>query len=495
MTTTTSDTTSAVATPESQVWAPPAGGFWEGEWKDGHRRMLIRDPENGKPVGAVMDATDHETNRAVTYLADRWRRHAWPLWERREALERTAAALADEANRFASIMSAESCKTINEARNEVLRATETLRLAAHAAGNLTGRTVPFDNTPRGRGWTGWYTREPIGVVAAITPFNDPLNLVAHKLGPALVAGNAVVLKPAPQTPLTALALVELLLRNGVPAERLAVVPGENAGHSLVRDPRIDVVSFTGGPRTADRIAQAGPARKLLMELGGNNALIVCADADPDHVTTAVVDGAFGVAGQNCLSVQRVFVDAIRYGGILRRVVDAAEALVVGSKKDPATNIGPLVSETEAKRVERWIGEAVAAGAILHTGGRRRSTFVTPAVLTDVPADAALRNEEVFGPVVLLEPFSDLTAAINSANAVDTGLHAGVFTHDIRRAMTIANALTVGAVMINSSPDFRIDAMPFGGFKRSGIGREGIESAVEQLTEPKIVAINTGFAPE
>ncbi|MGI8312511.1 aldehyde dehydrogenase family protein [Saccharopolyspora hattusasensis] len=194
-------------------------------------------------------------------------------------------------------------------------------------------------------------------------------------------------------------------------------------------------------------------------------------------------------------MQRVFVDAIRYGEILRRVVDAAEALVVGSKKDRATNIGPLVSKTEAKRVERWIGEAVAAGAILHTGGRRRGTFVTPAVLTDVPADAALRNEEIFGPVVLLEPFSDLTAAINSANGVDTGLHAGVFTHDIRRAMTIANALTVGAVMINSSPDFRIDAMPFGGFKRSGIGREGIESAVEQLTEPKIVAINTGSALE
>jgi acyl-CoA reductase-like NAD-dependent aldehyde dehydrogenase len=474
-----------------RVWAPPAGGFWEGEWRDGEQRMPVHDPEDGSCVGTVMDATDAEVGRAVAYVAEGRRRRAWQLWERREAIERTATSLANAVDRFASIISTEACKTITEARNEARRAVETLRLTTQAAASLAGRTVPFDNSPRGHGWTGWYTREPVGVVAAITPFNDPLNLVAHKLGPALLAGNAVVLKPAPATPLSALALVDLLVDNGVPGEYLAAVPGTDAGRALVADLRVDVVSFTGGPRTADRIAQGGPARKLLMELGGNNALIACSDADPGQVAAAVVDGAFGVAGQNCLSVQRVFVEEALYTDVLERVVRAAEALVVGSKQDPATDIGPLINETEAKRVVRWIEDAVAAGATLHTGGARKGNFVTPAVLTSVPADAPIRTDEVFGPVVLLEPFPDLDEAIQSANAVDTGLQAGVFTRDLDRALAIANALTVGAVMINASPDFRIDAMPFGGFKRSGIGREGIESVIDQLTEPKIVAINTG----
>lgn len=471
---------------ERWVWQPPAGGFWEGRWQDGERRMSVHDPEDGALVGMVTDATDDEVDRAIAYVATH--RRPWPLWARREALEETAHVLVAAADRFAEIIAAESCKTITEAHREVRRATETLRLSAQAATVLTGRTVPFDNTPRGAGWTGWHTREPVGVVGAITPFNDPLNLVAHKLGPALVAGNAVVLKPAPATPLSALALVDLLLAHGVPGEYLAAVPGTRAGEALVRNPMVDVVSFTGGPRTADRIAAAGPARKLLMELGGNNALIVCADADPDQVATAIVDGAFGVAGQNCLSVQRVFVDAALFDEVLARVVRATEKLVVGSKRDPQTDVGPLVTEAEAARVVQWIDEAVVAGATLHTGGRRTGPFVTPAVLTDVPADARLRKEEVFGPAVLLEPFTEVTAAVRAANSVDTGLQAGVFTRDIHQAMAIAGSLDVGAVLINSSPDFRIDAMPFGGVKRSGIGREGVESTIEALTEPKIVAI-------
>ena len=474
-----------------RVWTPPAGGFWEGEWRNGERWMLVHDPEDGAIVGTVMDATDAEVRRAVAHVATERHRRAWPLWQRREALERTATSLADAADRFATIIAAEACKTITEAHREVQRALETLRLTTQAAASLTGATVPFGNTPRGDGWTGWYTREPIGVVAAITPFNDPLNLVVHKLGPALLAGNAVVLKPAPTTPLTALAFVELLVASGVPGAYLAAVPGVDAGQALVADPRVDVVSFTGGPRTADRIAHGGPARKLIMELGGNNALIACADSDPGTVAAAVVEGAFGVAGQNCLSVQRVFVDEALYAGVLERVVDATAALVVGTKQDPATDIGPLITEAEAQRVVQWISDAVAAGATLHTGGARKASFVTPAVLTGVLADARIRTDEVFGPVVLLEPFSDPDTAIASANAVNTGLQAGAFTRDLGRALAIADALTVGTVLINSSPDFRIDAMPFGGFKRSGIGREGIESAIEQLTEPKIVAINTG----
>ena len=479
------------SSPRWELWRPLAGGFWEGEWRDGVRRLTVYDPEDGSVVGEVMDATAEEVERAVGYIAERWSAIEWPLWQRRESLEVAAQRVADLEDRFAHLIASEGCKTVTEAVREVRRAADTLRLAARATSRLEGRTIPFDDTPRGAGWIGWYTREPIGVVGAITPFNDPLNLVAHKLGPALVAGNGVVLTPAPTTPLTAYALVEVLLECGVPPERLAVVAGTQAGPALVAARRVDVISFTGGPVTADRIAAGGPARKLLMELGGNNALIACADADPAQVATSIVDGAFGVAGQNCLSVQRAFIAAEIFPDVLDRVVRHAGALRVGSKRDVATDVGPLISEREADRVMSWVAAAVEDGAVLHTGGRRHGSFVTPTVLTNVPIDAMVLAQEVFGPVVSLEPFDDLDDAINSANAVDTGLQAGVFTHDLDTALDIAARLRVGAVMINESSDFRIDAMPFGGFKRSGIGREGPASLIHELTETKIVAVRRG----
>ncbi len=472
----------------TQPWHPPAGGFWEGVWQHGARTLLVRDPESDRVVGEVMDATPDEVRRAVAYVAARWMAAPWPVWRRREVLEVAAARVEALTDRFTALISTEGCKTVSEARREVGRAVETLRLSARASTQLVGETVPFDDTPRGEGWTGWFTREPIGVVAAITPFNDPLNLVAHKLGPALMAGNAVVLKPAQTTPLTAFALVEVLLECGVPPELLAVVAGGEAGPVLVADRRVDVVSFTGGPTTADRIAAGGPARKLLMELGGNNALIACSDADPAEVAESVVAGAFGTAGQNCLSVQRVFVARAIYADVLERVVRGARALVVGSKQDPGTDVGPLITEVEAERVRLCIDDAVAGGAVLHTGGQRRGAFVTPAVLTGVPESASLRSDEIFGPVVMLEPFDDLDAAIDSANAVDTGLQSGVFTSNVSVALDVARRLRVGAVMVNESSDFRVDAMPFGGFKRSGIGREGVASVIHELTETKVLAI-------
>lgn len=470
------------------TWQPPARGFWEGRWRDGARSMTVHDPEDGRVVGEVVDATAEETRAAIGYLVEHWAPVSWPLWQRRESLERAARLLSERAEQLAAVVAAEGCKTIAEARREAARAAETLAVCARSADELEGGTVPFGDTPRGTGFVGWWTREPIGLVAAITPFNDPLNLVAHKLGPALLAGNAVVLKPAQQTPLSGFALAALLLECGVPGSHLAVLAGHEVGPALVADPRVDVVSFTGGPTTADRIAAAGPARKLLMELGGNNAVIACDDADPARVAEAVVDGAFGVAGQNCLSVQRVFVAGAIYEEVLARVVDGAKGLVVGSKQDPTTDVGPMISEAEARRVVTWVSEAVAAGATLHTGGERTGSFVSPAVLTGVPRDARLRQQEVFGPVVVLEPFDDVRSAVAAVNEVDTGLQAGVFTDSIDLALAIASELRVGAVMINESSDVRIDAMPFGGFKRSGIGREGLRSALRELSEPKIVAV-------
>jgi len=462
--------------------------YVEGQWTSGPWTLDVTDPETGKVVDVVSEAGAADADRAVAYLAREYPRAGWPLWARREALATAARLVVDKAPELAAVISEESSKTIREARSEVKRAAETLRLSAEAASALEGRTVPFDNSERGAGWVGWYSREPVGIVAAITPYNDPLNLVAHKLGPALLAGNAVVLKPSELTPLSAFALAGILLEAGVPGSHLAVLTGLEAARALVADDRVDVVSFTGGRRTADKIAGHGRARKLLMELGGNNALIACADADPAEVATAIVDGAFGVAGQNCLSVQRALIAGPLYDEVLDRVVTLASALRVGAKSDPATDLGPMITEEAAIEVSRSVTAAVADGAHLRTGGRREGAFVTPAVLSDVPHDSGLWRHEVFGPVVMIEPWDEVASAIDAANDVDTGLQAGVFTRNIDQALEIAERLRVGAVLINSSSDFRIDAMPFGGFKTSGIGREGITSAIESLTEPKVVAI-------
>ena len=471
------------------TWEQPGGGYWCGAWQTGSASRTVYDPEDGTAVGTVAEVSAAETRAAVDHIAAAWQQRWWPLWQRREAIERAAVLVAERHAMLAELITAEGVKTHAEARREIDRAVQTLTLSARAAEHLSGGTVPFDDTPRGEGWSGWLRREPVGVVVAITPFNDPLNLPAHKLGPALVAGNPVLLKPAEQTPLTALALVQVLLEAGVPGEYLAVLPGGQAGPALVADPRVDVVSFTGGPETADRIARGGPARKLLMELGGNNALIACSDADPQQVARAIVDGAFGVAGQNCLSVQRAFLDGEIAAEVTSAVVDAASRLRVGSKRDPRTQVGPLVSEAASRRIRSWIDEALAGGARLLTGGERTGPFLAPAVLIDVPAGASLRTNEVFGPVVVLETFTDVRDAVAAANAAETGMQAGVFTANLDLALQIADRLRVGAVMINDSSDFRIDAMPFGGFKRSGTGREGPAWLVHELSAPKIVAVH------
>lgn len=279
----------------------------------------------------------------------------------------------------------------------------------------------------------------------------------------------------------------------MPAGRIAVVPGTGggAGHALVSHPLVDLVSFTGGHRTGDAVAGAAGAKKTLMELGGNNAVLVLDDADTRAAAQAVVAGAFGVAGQNCLSVQRVFVAARVFAPLLRDVIAATEKLRVGSKADLRTDIGPLISEREARRVEEWVREACDGGAVVRAGGRREGTFYRPTVLTHVPADARVMTEEIFGPVLVVEPVDTVDEAVARANGTRYGLQAGVFTTSLDAALDIAERLRVGAVMINDSSDFRIDAMPFGGPKRSGVGREGVRYAVEAMTEPKVVAVRRG----
>jgi glyceraldehyde-3-phosphate dehydrogenase (NADP+) len=471
-------------------WTAPGGAYWAEQWRSTTRTTEVVDPEDGSLVGVVAECDqDHvdEAVRAVSSVV--LDGDPWPVWQRREALHRAATLLEHRADVFAELIAREGCKPTRDAVSEVQRAVETTRLSAEQADRLEGRTVPFADSPRGGDRLGWYRREPVGVVAAITPFNDPLNLVAHKLAPALIGGNGVVLKPADQTPLTALAYVEVLLDAGVPAGRLAVLPGRReVGAALVEHPLVDLVSFTGGHDTGNAVARAAGAKKTLMELGGNGAVLVLADADLERAAEAIVDGAFGNAGQNCLSVQRVHIAADRFAETVDLVVRLTEKVVVGSKADERTDVGPMVNQAAALRVEDWVNEAVERGATVHTGAKRDGSFFWPTVLTDVPTGSRVLTDEVFGPVVSLEPFTSVDDAVAAVNDTAYGLQAGVFTRDLDAALDVAERLRVGAVMVNDTGDFRIDAMPFGGSKHSGVGREGVPFAVEAMTEPKVIAV-------
>lgn len=479
------------------TWTPAGGAFWAARWHHPDATLEVLDPEDGLLVGRVGDCTTADVDEAVRAVAQAvLAGPAWPSWQRREALHRAAALLVERQAAFAELLSREGCKPIREAHREVQRAVETVRLSAEQAYRLEGQTLPFGDTPRGEDRLGWYTREPVGVVAAITPFNDPLNLVAHKVAPALMGGNGVVLKPAEQTPLVALAFIELLLDAGVPADRVAVLPGRGAtvGAALVGHPRVDLVSFTGGFTTGNAIAATAGAKKTVMELGGNGTVVVLPDADVRRAAEAIVDGAFGNAGQNCLSVQRVFVARELVDELVEHVVNRTTELVVGSKADARTDVGPLIDGASAARVESWVDEAVEGGAAVLTGGKRDGTYYWPTVLTSVPAGARVLTDEVFGPVVSIEPFDSVDAVVTEVNGLEYGLQAGVFTRDLDSALNVAQRLRVGAVMINDTGDFRIDAMPFGGSKRSGVGREGVPFAVDAMTEPKIIAIHRSPRP-
>ena len=469
----------------------PGGAFFEGKWQTADMTQEVRDPEDGRLIGQVCTSTAQDVRRAIAHIHRHLQADDWPLRSRRQALEKAQLILGEQAERFANIIAAESSKTITEAEREVGRCIETLRLSAAASSELAGETLGFEDSLAGGSKIGWFSRKPVGIVAAITPFNDPLNLVAHKLGPALIGGNGVVFKPSYRTPLTGLALIQVLLEAGVPSGRIAaVVAGPGVAEALVTDHQVDLISFTGGPQTAERIAAAAGAKKVLSELGGNNATIVCADADVVRAAEAIVAGAFGVAGQNCLSVQRVYVHTSLFEQILEQVVRRTKSLKAGPKLSRSTDMGPLICEEEALRVEEWVEEARSAGATVHAGGQRRSsTYYEPTVLTDVPAECRVIREEVFGPVVSILPFIEVSDAIYAANDSDYGLQAGVFTQSLDLALEITDKLHVGTVVINETSDVRIDSMPFGGFKKSGVGREGVRYTVHEMTEPKSTIIN------
>jgi acyl-CoA reductase-like NAD-dependent aldehyde dehydrogenase len=406
---------------------------------------------------------------------------------RADILSRAAGLVLQNAEDLACAITTESGKTIRQARKEVARCANTLTLSAEEAKRFVGEIIPFDSYPGLEDRKGHYTREPLGIVLAITPFNDPLNLVAHKIGPAIASGNAVILKPAVETPTPALMLARILCDAGMPSEILSVVTGGgDIGAALVARPEVAMVSFTGGHVTGEAIARAAGLKRIAMDLGGNAPVIVLPDADLDRAVPDCVSGAFWAAGQNCIGVQRIFCHATLFDQFCAAFVQQTAAMKVGDPFDPATDMGPMVSESAALRIEAWVNQAIAIGATCLIGNRRKGATYAPTVLAKVPALARVRCEEVFAPVVILEPWDSLDAVLEAANAPEFALHGAVFGKDIGLVQRVIDGLDTGGVIVNDSSDFRFDGMPFGGAKRGAMGSEGVRFAMGEMSRNKVV---------
>lgn len=461
------------------------------EWIDGES-LEVRSPWDQGVVGRVTVATRSDARDAVNHAAASLRRaRALPRWKRREILENIAAQLIAQKDRFVQLIVAEAGKPLRAARREVDRAVMTFKTAAEEAARLGGESIPLDLTEGNEGRWGLVQRFPVGPVLAITPFNFPLNLVAHKVAPALAAGCPIVVKPAPQTPFTALALGELVVKAGWPEDAIAVLTLSNADTAWLaeKEDRIKLVSFTGSAKVGWELKAHSGHKRVLLELGGNAALIVHGDwRDLDDAASRAAHTAFGYAGQSCISVQRVFVDRAVYQTFLWKTADCAGKLHAGGAADEATDLCPLVRPSDAERVESWIKEAVEGGAKLVCGGERKSAVITPAILTGTKPGMKVRDEEVFGPVVCIEPYDDFEQALAEVNHSRFGLQAGLLTRDAGRILTAYRELEVGALIVGDMPTWRIDPMPYGGVKDSGLGREGLRSAIEEMTEPRMLVM-------
>ena len=454
----------------------------------------VRHPYDGGLVAEVELAGPEQVEAAVAAAAAvRAEAAALPAHVRAEALSHVSTRLGERAEEVARLIMAESGKPLMWSRVEVTRAAATFRWAAEEARRWSGELQRLDTDAGGSGRMAVVRRFPRGPVLGISPFNFPLNLVAHKVAPAIAVGTPIVLKPAPKTPLSALLLAEILDETGLPAgmTTVLVVP-DAAAPALVADPRLPVVSFTGSGPVGNAIRAAVPHKHVTLELGGNAAALVCADwsseADQDFAADRIATFANYQAGQSCIAVQRVLVDTSVHDAVVTRLVKAVGALRVGDPADEATEVGPLIDEVSARRVEEWVDEAVAAGGRILTGGVRDGSSYAPTVLADVPDDARVMRDEVFGPVLVVAPFDGLDDGLAKVNDSRFGLQAGVFTHDVQVAFRAHRELEVGGVVIGDVPSYRADQMPYGGAKESGVGREGVRYAMEDFTYERVMVL-------
>lgn len=463
--------------------------FIDGQWQPGVDTLHIRDPYDGELVGTAAIATVAQAKQAVTAARGAMDR-GLSAARRADILLEASRLVAQRSEQFAETIRAEAGKPITAARGEVARAVTTLRLAGEEARRLPGETVGFDALGDMGEPIGFTMPQAPGVVAAITPFNFPLNLVVHKAGPALAAGCAVVLKPSERTPLTAGLLAEALTDAGLPGGWLNVITGrpEEIVPVWTEHPDIEVITFTGSSDIGWKLKGASPRKRHVLELGSNTALVIAADADLTRAVDAVVTGGFTFSGQACVSVQRVYVNQDVADSFADQLTKAVEALPVGDTRAPETVVGPLISEQARERVLAWIGEATASGAVLRTGGELEGPVLRPTVLTAVPATARVMCEEAFGPVVSIRSVTGLDDALKEVNASRFGLNTAIFTRDLAAALRYAREAEAGTVLVNVTPSFRADHMPYGGVKDSGQGREGVRYAINELLDQRLVIL-------
>lgn len=468
--------------------------FMEGQWVDKSKKIEVRNPYDNSVIETVPKADGGDVERAVGF-AERGAKTMAKLsgYERWKILRKAADLMTQRNEELGRLISTEEGKIIAEGRLEASRAAETMMGSAEEAKRIHGETVPLDGDPGGAKKLGFTLRVPCGVVVAISPFNFPLNLVCHKVGPALAAGNSVIIKPASDTPLSALKLTEILLESGLSPEGIQCLTGSGSeiGDLLVSDRRVRKITFTGSREIGDRICRLAGIKKVTMELGSNCPVIVMPDADLEKVAAAVAATGYANAGQVCISTQRVLTAGKVYSDFLSVLKPKVEALTTGNQLDEKTKVGPMVREGDAVRVEEWVREAVGGGARVVVGGVRRGAIYAPTVVAEVKPEMRISRDELFGPAVAVTPFESIEEAIALANDSAYGLSAGIFTENLEWAMKFAREVQSGNLHINWGPQWRADLMPYGGLKESGFGKEGPRYAVEEMTELKMVVFHLG----
>lgn len=462
-----------------------------GRWIESARTAEIRDPYRGEVVGTAPVSSMEELDAALSAaVKTRDAAAAMPGYERAALLRRIAALIERDVASLAQLMSCETGKAIRDSEGEIRRSLETFALAAEEAIRIEGRHVPLDGSAMGAGKMAFLMRFPVGVVAAITPFNAPFNLAAHKIAPSIAAGNALVLKPPPQAPLIVHRLVELVAEAGTPAGMVnTVYGGADIGAALVADPRVDFITFTGSSRAGAAIKAASGLRRVALELGGNGTTIVHEDADLAVASATCARNSMRLAGQSCISVQTVYAHERVYQQVVELIAAEVRELKLGDPLDPVTDVGTLIDESAARRIENWVHEAHRNGARVVIGGQRMGAAFEPTVLTDVKPDMKVVCEEVFGPVINVIPYARIDDAFAAINAGAYGLHAGVFTKSNELTFAVLRRLRVGGVIINGSSTWRTDQLAYGGVKASGIGREGPRYAIEEMTEQRLIVFN------
>lgn len=462
-----------------------------GQWTGRGDPLEVKNKYDGSTIGVLptasredLDAALDAARGAADLMAD------MPAFRRAEILLNTASLLRERFDDMAKTIAAEAGKALKFARAEVDRAISTFTIASEEAKRLHGETIPLDAVPAGEGYFGFWTRRPVGVIAAISPFNFPLNLVAHKVAPAIASGNTIVLKPASTTPISAVKLCQILVEAGLPdgAINLVVGSGGTVGEWLVTDPRVDKITFTGSPDVGGHILSVAGIKKVTLELGNTSPVVVAPDADLDFVARRCAVGAYYNSGQVCISVQRIYSEKQVYGSFSEKFVRETESLVVGDPLDERVDVGPMIDAREVDRIEGWVNEAQTSGAQVLTGGRRDGTIYYPTVLTGVREDMKVVAEEAFAPVASIIASDDFESALRQANDTKFGLQVGVFTKDIDRLFKAVRRLNFGGVIVNDTPNFRADHMPYGGNRQSGLGREGVRFAMEEMTNIQMIAI-------